>query len=127
MVIYLDIIFSIKTHEEQKIHLLKTFITLLRHQLVAKASKCEFFRTEILFLGHIITANGIKPSPSKVIVIIKMLSKNVIKLHTFLGMIAYMCNFITRCGKLISPLTKILDSKISFHWNPLSIAKFSGS
>ena len=73
VVVYLDdiIVFS-KNCEEHREHLRQTLDTLRRHQLVAKPSKCEFFKTELLFLGHIISAGRIKPDPAKVEAITKM-------------------------------------------------------
>lgn len=73
VVVYLDdiIVFS-KNRKERKLHLRQTLDTLRQHQLVAKPSKCDFFKTELLFLGHIISAGGIEPDPAKVEAITKM-------------------------------------------------------
>lgn len=67
MAIYLDnmIVFS-KTREIHKPHLHQTLDTLWKHQLVANPLKCELFRTELLFLGNILTSAGIKPNLVKV-------------------------------------------------------------
>ena len=61
VIVFLDdvLIFS-KTKEEHEQHLRTVLQTLRDKQLCAKLSKCEFFKTEIGFLGHVINQHGIK-------------------------------------------------------------------
>lgn len=47
-------------------HLRMVLETLRQHQLYAKLSKCEFWLSEVMFLGHIISREGIKVDPAKV-------------------------------------------------------------
>ena len=63
---YLDdiIIFS-KTHQEHLSHIRKVFEKLRSAKLTMKMSKCNFFSKEIQYLGHILSATGIQPLPSK--------------------------------------------------------------
>ena len=44
--------------------------TLREHQLYAKFSKCEFWRTKVRFLGHVVSASGVSMDPYKVEAII---------------------------------------------------------
>jgi hypothetical protein len=39
---------------------------LRAHQLYAKFSKCEFWLTEVAFLGHVISVGGVLVDPGKV-------------------------------------------------------------
>ena len=63
---YLDdiIIFS-KTHEEHLSHFCMVFKKLKSANLSMKKSKCSFFSKEIQYLGHILSATGIRPLPAK--------------------------------------------------------------
>ena len=63
---YLDdiIIFS-KTHQEHLSHIRMVFKKLKSAKLSMKKSKCNFFSKEIQYLGHILSATGIRPLPSK--------------------------------------------------------------
>ena len=36
------------------------------HHLYAKFSKCEFWLTEVKFLGHVVLASGVSMDPEKV-------------------------------------------------------------
>jgi hypothetical protein len=57
VVVFIDdiIIFS-KTMEEHVEHLRVVLEKLRSNQLYAKFSKCEFWLTEVAFLGHVISA-----------------------------------------------------------------------
>ena len=63
---YLDdiIIFS-KTSQEHLSHIHMVFEKLRAANLSMKKSKCNFFSKEIQYLGHILSATGIHPLPSK--------------------------------------------------------------
>ena len=60
--IYLDnmIIYS-KTEEEHLIHLQAVLERFMEHGLKLKPSKCNFFCTEISYLGHKVSATGMEP------------------------------------------------------------------
>ena len=45
--------------------------TLRKEQLYAKLSKCEFWLTEVSFLGHIISKEGIRVNPNKIEVVVE--------------------------------------------------------
>ena len=53
-------------------------LQLLRdHQLYAKFSKCEFWLTEVRFLGHVVSASGVSADPEKVKVVMSWERPNV--------------------------------------------------
>jgi hypothetical protein len=61
-----DILLFSKTEEEHEKHLRMVLEKLRSNQLYAKFSKCEFWLTEVAFLGHVISAGGVSVDPSKV-------------------------------------------------------------
>jgi hypothetical protein len=67
VVVYLDdiLIFS-KTPEEHLEHVAKVLEVLKDNQLYVGLDKCAFGLSEIDFLGHVVSADGIKPDPKKV-------------------------------------------------------------
>jgi hypothetical protein len=67
VVVFIDdiLIFS-KTMEEHEEHLGLVLEKLRSNQLYAKFSKCEFWLTEVTFLGHVISAGGVSVDPGKV-------------------------------------------------------------
>ena len=67
VVIFIDdiLIFS-KNEEEHAEHLRIVLQRLREHKLYAKSSKCDFWRKEVQFLGHIISKDGVSVDPSKI-------------------------------------------------------------
>ena len=49
-----DILIYSKSEEDHEGHLRVVLQTLREHQLYAKFSKCEFWLTEVRFLGHLV-------------------------------------------------------------------------
>ena len=62
---YLDTIISSNTLEEHLSHIRKVFEKLWLAKLSMKLSKCHFFSKKIQYLGHILSATGTQPLPSK--------------------------------------------------------------
>ena len=59
MVFVDDILIYSKSEEDHEGHLRVVLQTLREHQLYAKFSKCEFWLTEVRFLGHVVS----RPNP----------------------------------------------------------------
>lgn len=65
--VYLDdiIVFS-KTEAEHREHLAWVMERLRANSLYAKRSKCLFGVHELRYLGHLVTADGVRPDPAKI-------------------------------------------------------------
>jgi hypothetical protein len=61
-----DILIYSKTEEEHEHHLIMVLQVLGEHKLYAKLSNCIFYQKKILYLGHIILADGIVVDPKKI-------------------------------------------------------------
>ena len=72
MVVFIDeILVYSNSYLEHEQHLRQVLSTLREHQLYAKVSKCEFWLKEVVFLGHVISAQGILVDPRKVEIVLK--------------------------------------------------------
>ena len=60
-----DIILFSKTPQEHFSHIRQVFKKLRSAKLSMEMNKCNFFSKEIQYLGHILSATGIQPLPSK--------------------------------------------------------------
>ncbi|KAK8625979.1 hypothetical protein V6N13_133634 [Hibiscus sabdariffa] len=60
-----DILVYSRTKEDHDRHFRLVLQTLLENQLYAKLSKCEFWIREVVFLGHVVSSEGIKVDPKK--------------------------------------------------------------
>jgi len=91
VVVYIDdILIYSGSLEEHAEHLRKVFQRLRENKLYAKLEKCEFGVTEVDFLGHRITQEGLKMDDHKVKAIVdREPPKSVPALRSFLGLASY--------------------------------------
>lgn len=81
--------------------------------------KCEFQKTRLLFLGHIIDRNGISADPSKTSAIVRMESpKSITELRRFMGMVNQLGKFSSHIAELAQPLRELLSTKNAWIWEP---------
>lgn len=85
--------------------------------LVVNRSKSVFNVTEIQFLGHILSAEGIRPSEERLMGIRNFkVPQNVRQVRRFLGMINFYRKFIPRASLIQSPLTALTRKEATFNW-----------
>ena len=67
VVVYVDdILIYSRTPHEHIGHLRQVLAALRENDLYAKLSKCDFFKSEVLFLGHVADKDGLHVNPAKV-------------------------------------------------------------
>ena len=70
------------------------------------------------YLGHIVSHEGVKVDPNKIKAIKEWKFPTTIKqFHRFLGLTGYYHKFVKNYGRIVAPLTKLLN-KHEFSWNP---------
>jgi hypothetical protein len=119
IVVFIDnILIYSKSEEEHAHHLWVILQRLWDHQLYAKFSKCIFWLKEVLFLGHIISAEGIAVDPSKVQEVLDWKSpRSVTQICSFLGLAEYSRWFIPNFSKIDKPMTQLLEKEDKFKWS----------
>ena len=117
---YLDdiIIFS-KNEEDHLRHLEEVFRQLRQAGLKMKCLKCDFLRSEIHYLGHLISADGISPLQGKLDTIKNMfVLKDVKEIKQFLGLTGYYRKFVPRFADISRHLTQLTKKEMKFMWTP---------
>ena len=110
---YLDdiVVFS-KTPEEQFQRLRGVFEKLSAAGLRLKPSKCEFFKCQITYLGHIVSKNGIETDPKKVTTNSELpVPKTVTEVQSFLGFTNYYQKFIPKYANIAKPINQLLSGE----------------
>ena len=116
--VYLDniIIFS-KTIEEHIKHIETVFKLLARNGLKLKEKKCEFFKTKIDYLGHVVSADGVAPDDKKIQSILNYPEpRNQKELSSFLGLASYYRKFVRAFAELAHPLTALTRKNVAWEW-----------
>ena len=81
-----DILIYSSTRELYEEHLRIALQTLRNHRLFGKLSKCDFWLSEVNFLGHVVSQEGVSVDSSKVDAVLNWKSpKNVFEICSFLG------------------------------------------
>jgi hypothetical protein len=118
VVVFIDdiLIFS-KMEEEHEKHLRMVLDRPRSNQLYAKFSKCEFWLTEVTFLGHVISTRGVSVDPSKVKDVLNWVPlMNALEIRSFLGLAGYYRWFIKDFSKIAKPMTRLPEKNMDFNW-----------
>ena len=103
--------------EEHEIHLTKVLRTSKEHALYAKFSKCEFWLSQVVFLGHIVSGDGILVDPAKVEAVLKWpRPTSITEIRSFLGLARCYRRFVEGFLAIATPLTHLLKKETRFEW-----------
>ena len=94
-------------------HLGMVLQKLREKELYGKFSKCEFWLQDVVFLGHVISREGIRVDPRKVEVVVNWeIPTSVTEIHSFLGLASYYCRFIPGFSSIALPMTKLIRKSV---------------
>ena len=117
LVFFDDILVYSKGEEEHKEHLKKVLQVLVDHKLYAKRSKCVFAASEVEYLGHVISSDGVKTVSKKIAAMVEWPKPQTLKaLRGFLGLTGYYRKFTKNYGQIAGPLTDLLKND-AFKWS----------
>lgn len=121
-----DILVTGKNKEEHKQRLVTVLQRLEDTHLTVQRSKCEFFKDEISYLGHVIDRHGVRKSQDKVKAILEASKPvNVPQLQSFLGLTNYYRNFVPSASSILSPLYDLLRKNEKWQWSSIHDKAFS--
>jgi len=110
-----DIIIYSRTLTEHYHHLERVFQLLLDAGLKLNPDKCDFFKKQILFLGHLVSGEGIKPNP---VLVDKIKScpapKTKRQVRSFLGLASYYRRFTQNFSRIAKPLYELTKQDKDF-------------
>ena len=118
MVVFIDDVLIYSPNEEEHRQHLRIILQLLReNQLYAKFSKCKFWIDQVIFLGHIISREGISVDPAKVEAVVNWETPRSVKeIWSFLGLAGYYRKFIEGFASIAAPMTKLTKKGAKFIW-----------
>lgn len=124
--VYLDDIIIYSSSLQEHIEKLrKVFDRLRTTNLKVTLDKCEFFRKEVLYLGHMITKDGLKPNNDKIRAVLDFpIPKTATEIKSFLGLVGYYRKFIKDFAKITRPLTSCLKKRKKIEFTDEYVAAF---
>lgn len=112
-----DVIVWSRTLEEHVEHLRKVFEVCNSVNLRLRRDKCSLARRQVEYLGHIVSAEGLRPGARNVEKLLAMRKpNNTSDVRSFLGMTGYFRRFIPDYATVAEPLTKLLKKEATFVW-----------
>ena len=86
----------------------RVFKRIIQYGLKLQPSKCHLFQEEVAYLGHIISAQGLKPDPKKIEAIVEFPTQSTPKsVKGFLGLSGFYRKFVKNFSKIAAPLTDL--------------------
>lgn len=103
----------------------KGFFIQIKTRLKLNPDKCSFELDTIEILGHLATAEGIKPDPKKVDSVLKASRpENVGILHSFLGTCGFLMKLIPNYTGFSEPLCMLMRKGIDWEWDSKAESAF---
>jgi hypothetical protein len=118
VVVYFDdILVYNKSQQDLMDHLHQVFQTLREQKLYVNLKKCHFLTDSLVFLGYVVSTEGIKMDPSKIEAIISWpVPTSLQDIRSFHGLAYFYRRFIRSFNSIIAPITKCLKGG-KFQWN----------
>jgi len=116
--IYMDDLIVMGFSEKQHIYnLRKVFETCRKFNLKLNPEKCDFFKTQVHFLGHTCTADGIFPDPVKLHAVKNYpRPTNAEETKRFTAFANYYRRFIKNFSGIAQPLNALTKKRTDFNW-----------
>jgi len=118
--VYLDDVLVASPNHQQHVHHLRSVLQRLQdHGLVLNREKCVLGASRVEYLGHVVTASGIRPLPDRVAAIKSFPRPSSTKeLQTYLGMLNFYRRFVAGAAGILKPLTDALraTSRAPLQW-----------
>ena len=110
--IYLDDITVFSQTSKEHLHRLKAVFNKLKAPgLKLKSAKCDLFKQQINYLGHVVSKEGVSTDPEKIKAVTEWPQPTTVtEVRSFLGFVSYYRRLIPNFSKVVKPLNKLLQN-----------------
>lgn len=112
-----DMVVGSSTFRQHIEHLRELFIDIRNAGIKLNLSKTQLAKAELEFVGHIISAGGVRPIENRIQMIQDIGKPNTLKqLRRFIGFVPYYRKFVANFSKLLCPLNELLKKNKRWDW-----------
>ena len=128
--VYLDDVLIFSPDAEQHHKDLQTVLGILhRHRLRISLDKCDFFKSQVVYLGHTVSAAGLRPPDAKLKEIADLPTPpDSAALRRFLGMVGFFRRMIPHFAEIVHPLTELIkhhQKSTNLPWTETELTAFT--
>lgn len=121
-----DILVAAETVEEHDRILKEVIRRATEYNLKLNFDKCQVRQSEVKYVGHLVTAEGLKVDPNKVKAVVEMpRPENKDDVRRFLGFVQYVAKFVPNLSEVDEPLRALVKKDVEFYWEKPQIEAFS--
>ncbi len=114
-----DLVISAKDETEHDAIVSKIFEHARQQNVKFNANKIQYKVNTVTYMGHIVSADGMRPDPRKVEAIVNMPRPSDRQgLLRLLGMIKYLAQYIPNEASITAPLRSLLKQDVEWSWQP---------
>ena len=114
-----DLIIAASDHAEHDKIMRSVMLRAREKNVRFNKNKLQFKTDKVMYMGNIVSADGLQADPSKISAIINMpVPDNKQALQRLLGMIRYLAQFIPHESSITAPLRSLLKKDSHWHWGP---------
>ena len=120
VLVYLDDILIYSKNEEEHIEHVRQALSIMRkYKFYAEKKKCMFMQEKLLYLGHEVGPDGIRPDAQKLSVVPDWPEpRDVKEVRSFLGLANYFSKLIYGFAEIAKPMTNLAKASTHFEWTP---------
>ena len=112
-----DVMVMSATFSQHLIDLEAVFERLRAAGLKLGPAKCFFAKTQILFLGHLVSGSGIEVDPGKTKALMDLNEPKTVKeVRSFLGLAGYYRRFCKGYAQIVHPLHQLTRPSVEYVW-----------
>ena len=127
VIFYLDdiLIFS-KTLDEHLLHICRVLERLKEETMLINLKKCSFVKRELVYLGFVVSSEGLKMDSKKVKSILEWpTQRSATEVRSFHGLVSFYQKFIKNFSGICAPLTEtIRGDRKEFKWTTSTARSF---
>ncbi len=112
-----DIIVFAKSFQEHIRRVDEVLARIKNAGLKLKPEKCNMLQTEVVFLGHVVSKEGIRPDPSNIAKVVQWpVPQNAKQVKQFVATGSYYRRFVQDFAKIARPLVDLTKKDAKFQW-----------